>query len=181
MVLPVILVTFSLLLAIFHLCGIWLENATTTPPWKLHCHLHHHHLSRDHYHHYHLMSRMSLKLKYFWNAYNWVLICILESHHYQWSDRKVITDNLSRRLPHPSLVLDMRHLNREPPLTLQTTPREEDDLVFLNCPLTEMSRLVAGGVQCRSMCQIWSLPRDQTINRWDFNKVITAHRDITAS
>ena len=96
MVLPVILVTFSLVLAIFHLCGIWLENATTTPPWKLHCHLHHHHLSRDHYHHYHLMSRMSLKLKYFWNAYNWVLICILESHHYQWSDRKVITDNLSR-------------------------------------------------------------------------------------
>ena len=96
MVLLVILVTFSLVLAIFHLCGIWLENATTTPPWKLHCHLHHHHLSRDHYHHYHLMSRMSLEVKYFWNAYNWVLICILESHHYQWSDRKVITDNLSR-------------------------------------------------------------------------------------
>ena len=83
-----ILVTFPLVLAILHLCGISLDTTTTRSCPVIFLTI----IPEI------IIIRMSLELKYFWNAYNWVLICIWASHyHYQWSDRKIITDNLSSR------------------------------------------------------------------------------------
>ena len=121
MVLPLILVTFPLVLAIVHLCGILLDTTATTPPKKLHCHLHHIISQRS------LSSlssnvRIGLELKYFRNAYNWVLICIWASH-YQWSDRRVITPNISRR----SEISDIYTQTGELTIAFITS------LSFLNC------------------------------------------------